>query len=162
MNRIKEVKEKGEDVDIIRQLFREYERELDADLRFQNFEQEVADPLKKYGNPSGTLLLAYWNDEVAGCIAVTAMKENGFCEMKRLYVRPAFRKYGIGRTLVTELMNVATKLGYQFMRLDTMKKLKPAILLYESFGFYSIGPYYHNPLPEAVFMEKRLSELGFT
>jgi putative acetyltransferase len=156
MKQIKQVREEGIDLNIIRELFKEYEKELDADLCFQHFEEELANPLKKYGEPSGKLLLAYWNGESAGCIGLTPMDTEGFCEMKRLYVRPEFRKYGIGRNLVEELTGVARRHGYRVMRLDTLKKLRPAIQLYESFGFYHIGAYYHNPLPDVVFMEKKL------
>ena len=157
MLRIEKVTEQGTELTIIRELFREYEKELDADLRFQQFNDELKDPLKKYGIPGGTLILAYWNDEPAGCIALTPMKQEGLCEMKRLFVRPAFRKYGIGKKLVSELITIAATLGYEVMRLDTFKKLMPAILLYESFGFYYIDAYYDNPLPDVVYMEKKLS-----
>ena len=157
MIRIKQIQEEGTELHTIRELFREYEKELGEDLCFQQFEEELRDPLKKYGKPYGTLMLAYWNEEPAGCIAVTPMKQDGLCEMKRLYVRPAFRKYGIGRTLVAELLEVAGRLGYEVMRLDTFKKLKSAILLYESFGFHYIEAYYNNPFPEVVYMEKKLS-----
>lgn len=156
MERIEQVYKEGPELDIIRLLFREYEKELDADLCFQHFEGEVENPLKKYGSPGGTLFLAYWNNVPAGCIALTPMKEKGYCEMKRLYVRPPYRKYGIGKILVQYLLNFANKEVYHFMRLDTLKKLQPAIRLYETFGFYYIHSYYHNPLPDVVFMEKNL------
>ena len=156
MTRMKQIQEEGSELDIVRNLFREYEKELDTDLRFQQFSDELKDPLKKYGKPRGTLILAYWNEEPAGCIALTPMKQDGLCEMKRLFVRPAFRKYGIGRTLVTELIDIASVHGYQRMRLDTFKKLKSAIKLYESFGFYYIDAYYNNPFPEVVYMELEL------
>ncbi|HKH62615.1 MAG TPA: GNAT family N-acetyltransferase [Flavitalea sp.] len=156
MMRIKQIREEGSELDIIRELFQEYEKELDTDLCFQQFGDELKDPLKKYGKPRGTLILAYWSEEPAGCIALTPMKQDGLCEMKRLYVRPAFRKYGIGRTLVTGLIDVARTLGYQVMRLDTFKKLKSAIILYESFGFNYIDSYYNNPFPDVVYMELRL------
>ena len=147
MLRMKKVREEGNELNIIRELFKEYEKELDADLGFQEFGNELKDPLAKYGKPRASLILAYWNDEPAGCIALTPMKQEGICEMKRLFVRPAFRAFGIGRTLVTELITVARNLGFDTMRLDTFLKLKSAIFLYESFGFYYIDPYYNNPFP---------------
>lgn len=159
MIEIRQIEQDGNELNIIRELFRQYEKELDADLCFQSFEKELVDPLQKYGKPSGDLLLAYWDGKPAGCIALTGMDQQGLCEMKRLYVKPAFRKYGIGRALVVELINHAMKNGYQKMRLDTLKKLTSAIRLYEAFGFYLIDPYYHNPLPEVVFMEKNLGVL---
>lgn len=158
MLRINKISEEGTELNVIRKLLKEYEKELNADLAFQHFDDELKDPLKKYGIPGATLLLAYWNDEPAGCIALTSMKQEGACEMKRLFVRSAFRKYGIGKKLVTELLGAARTLGYEVMRLDTFKKLGPAILLYESFGFYYTEAYYDNPFPDVVYMEKKLSE----
>jgi ribosomal protein S18 acetylase RimI-like enzyme len=84
------------------------------------------------------------------------MKEEGVCEMKRLYVKPAFRKNKIGKMLVEELLISAGEKNYKQMRLDTLTKLGPAIHLYENLGFRNISPYYSNPLPGIVYMEKKL------
>lgn len=156
MQRIIQVKGAGQELSIVRQLFREYEKELNADLCFQDFEKEIADPLQKYGMPTGVLLLAYWRDEPAGCIAFTAMEQRGYCEMKRFYVRPGYRGNGLGRILVEQISEFACERGFKVMRLDTLKKLKSAIELYRILGFHNIEPYYHNPLPEVMFMEKNL------
>lgn len=156
MLRIKHIIEEGKELNIVRDLFREYEKELNEDICFQSFEEELKDPLKKYGPPTGDLLLAYWEDEIAGCIALTKMKEPGACEMKRLYVKPSFRKNKIGRLLVEDLLNSAKERGYKLMRLDTFLKLQAAMHLYQQFGFKNISAYYHNPLPGAVYMEKQL------
>jgi len=153
---IKHIVEEGKELDIVRDLFREYEKELDEDICFQSFEEELKNPLKKYGPPSGDLMLAYWEDEVAGCIALTRMKENGACEMKRLYVKPSFRKNKIGKLLVEELLNSAKDRNYKIMRLDTFLKLQAAVHLYQQFGFKNISAYYNNPLPGVVYMEKQL------
>lgn len=143
-------------IEIIRVLFREYAAELQENLCFQSFDAEVYDPLKKYGPPTGMLLLAYWEESPAGCIALQPLKEAGVCEMKRLYVRPAFRTFGIGRQLVQQLLQEAQQLQYQRMRLDTLDRLQPAIRLYEQFGFTTITAYYKNPLPGVVYMEKKM------
>ncbi len=156
MLRIKHITGEGDELQIVRTLFREYEKELGEDLCFQSFEAELAEPLKKYGPPHGDILLAYWNNEVAGCIALTHMQKEGTCEMKRLYVRPAFRKNKIGKALVDQLLLSASKKNYSLMRLDTLDKLAPAIKLYEKFGFKNISAYYDNPLPGVVYMEKVL------
>lgn len=157
MLQIVPIGEESPALDIIRGLFRAYEQELDENLCFQSFEAEVKDPLKKYGPPAGTLLLAYWEQEVAGCIALTTMPDPAACEMKRLYVKPAFRKYGIGKQLAQELLKIAAEKGYSAMRLDTLEKLQAAIRLYEQLGFERINAYYHNPLPGVVYMEKKLA-----
>ena len=153
---IKHIVEEGKELDVIRDLFREYEKELDEDICFQSFEEELNNPLKKYGPPSGDLVLAYWEDQIAGCIALTKMKEAGACEMKRLYVKPSFRKNKIGRLLVEELLTSAKERNYEKMRLDTFLKLQAAVHLYKQFGFANISAYYNNPLPGVVYMEKQL------
>lgn len=156
MLRIKHIMEEGKELDVIRDLFREYEKELNEDICFQSFDEELKDPLKKYGLPDGDLMLAYWNDEVAGCIALTKTKDAGACEMKRLYVRPEFRKNKIGRVLIEELLSSAKQKDYQRMRLDTFLKLESAVYLYRQFGFVNISAYYNNPLPGVLYMDKQL------
>lgn len=156
MLRIKHIIEEGKELDVIRDLFREYEKELNEDICFQSFEEELKHPLKKYGPPSGDLILGYWEDEIAGCIALTKMKEHGACEMKRLFVKPSFRKNKIGRLLIEELLSSAREKKYEKMRLDTLLKLQAAIHLYKQFGFENISAYYHNPLQDVVYMEKQL------
>ena len=156
MLRIKHIIEEGKELDVIRDLFREYEKELNDDICFQSFDEEVKHPLKKYGPPSGDLILAYWEDEIAGCIALTRMKEPGACEMKRLYVKPGLRKNKIGRLLIEELLNSAKERNYKRMKLDTFLKLQAAVHLYHHYGFENISAYYNNPLPGVVYMEKVL------
>jgi len=156
MLRIKHIIEEGKELDVIRDLFREYEKELNEDICFQSFDEELKNPLKKYGPPSGDLILAYWEDEIAGCIALSGMEEPGACEMKRLYVKPSFRKNKIGMLLVEELLSSAKERNYEKMRLDTFLKLQAAVHLYQQFGFQNISAYYNNPLPGVVYMEKQL------
>jgi putative acetyltransferase len=156
MLKIIQVNKEGEELDSIRQLFSEYEKELNEDLCFQSFEEELKDPLKKYGDSMGILLLAYWNNDVAGCVALTPLKDESVCEMKRLYVNPAHRKHGIGRLLVDELLKTAKEKGYTKIKLDTLQRLQPAIRLYESYGFVHTTAYYTNPISDVVYMEKIL------
>jgi len=156
MLRIQHIIHEGTELDAVRELFKEYEKELDENICFQSFDEELRDPLKKYGPPSGDLMLAYWEDEIAGCIALTKTKEHGACEMKRLYVKPNFRKNKIGKMLVEDLLKSARERNYRIMRLDTFLKLQAAVKLYEQFGFKNISPYYNNPLEGVVYMEKEL------
>jgi GNAT superfamily N-acetyltransferase len=146
----------GEALDSIRTLFREYETGLDEDLCFQSFETELKDPLKKYGAPQGVLLLAHNEHEAVGCIALTPLATAGVCEMKRLFVRPAYRKHGIARQLVALLLLTAKEKGYHTMKLDTLQKLQSAIALYEQHGFVHTGAYYNNPIAGVVYMQKTL------
>lgn len=140
----------------VRKLFSEYEKELNEDLCFQSFEEEMKSPLHKYGPPKGEILLALYEEEIAGCIALYPLEEEGCCEMKRLYVRPEFRKHKIGDLLVRQLMEDAIELKYKKMKLDTLQKLQPAIQLYLKHGFKETTAYYNNPLEGVVYMEKKL------
>ncbi len=145
------------DLEIARHLFKSYADELAVDLCFQSFDEELKNPLKKYGPPSGSLILAFWNGEPVGTVALQGLSEKGVCEMKRLYVEAPFRKFGIGEELVKAILADASKLGYNKMKLDTLERLKPAIGLYLKNGFLITTAYYHNPLPEVVYMEKLLN-----
>ena len=137
-------------------MFTEYETSLNISLCFQNFDEEMKGLPGKYAPPDGRLLLVTVNDELAGCIALRKLSP-GVCEMKRLFVRPAFRSHGLGRVLVETIIDEARKLGYTHMRLDTLPGLMDkAIALYYSFGFVDIEPYYRNPVEGAKFMELEL------
>ncbi len=153
MLRIQKILPDSAALETVRQLFLEYADELQENLCFQSFDAEVNDPMQKYGPPNGALFVAYWNEVAAGCIALQPLKEEGVCEMKRLFVKPSFRKYGIGKALVEQLLEASHQLGYTYMRLDTLERLQPAIKLYEQYGFKVINAYYENPLPGVVYME---------
>lgn len=153
---IKSITDESSELNIIRDLFREYSNELNEDLCFQHFNEELQNPLKKYGAPLGSLLLAYQDDEPAGCIASQPISQEGTCEMKRLFIRPQVRKHGIADKLLEILLKEAKGKGYKKMVLDTLERLQPAIRLYEKYGFENTSAYYKNPLPNVVYMEKCL------
>ncbi|HJZ84551.1 MAG TPA: GNAT family N-acetyltransferase [Polyangia bacterium] len=145
------------DVATARQLFEEYAAGLGVDLSFQGFAQELAGLPGAYAPPSGRLLLLWDGDALAGCVALRPLGAGGgLCEMKRLYVRPAFRGRGLGRLLAQAVIAEARTIGYLRMRLDTLPFMGAASALYLSLGFVSIAPYRENPIPGAQFFELTL------
>ena len=146
-------------LDATRAIFREYADGLGVDLCFQNFEAELAALPGEYGAPRGALLLATVNGELAGCGACRALPDVDYanaCEMKRLYVRPAFRGLGLGRLLAQALMDHAIRAGYSVMLLDTLDDMESARSLYQALGFEEIPPYYFNPVPGAHYLKAQL------
>lgn len=144
------------DLSAARELFREYVDRLDFDLDFQDFEQEMAALPGPYAWPDGAILLAEIDENPVGVVAVKPLEEEGVCEMKRLYVQPDHRNQGVGRALATTILEEAQTLGYDVMRLDTVASMTTARRLYRSLGFEERSPYYHNPLEDAVYMERPL------
>jgi len=142
-----------------RDIMREYAESLGIDLCFQNFEAELASLPGEYDAPGGALLLAWVDGELAGCGAFRPMPDVDYanaCEMKRLYVRRAFRRFGLGRVLAEALMDTAMQAGYSAMLLDTLDDMEAARELYASLGFENIPPYYYNPIPGAHYLKADL------
>ena len=153
---IQKVTTEGAALESVKDLFKAYLGELNEDLCFQSFDSEIDNPLYKYSAPTGALYLAFYNATPVGCIALQPLQEAQTCEMKRLYVAPAFRKLGVGDALVQALLKEAQLLGYTTMKLDTLERLQAAIQLYQKFGFETVTAYYDNPLPSVVYMQKKL------
>jgi putative acetyltransferase len=142
-------------IDVVRDLFREYEAALAFPLDFQGFAREIEDLPGSYAPPRGALLLALVAGSPAGCVAVRPLG-HGACELKRLYVRPSFRGLGLGRRLTEAAIAVARSQGHTRMRLDTLPGMEVAQALYAELGFVEIEPYTSNPIAGARFLELRL------
>lgn len=148
-----------EQLDAVRQIFTEYATQLGIDLCFQNFEAELADLPGQYSEPSGTLLLALVDGEIAGCCGLRAIDSVDYpnaAEMKRLYVRKAFRRFGLGRQLAEAVLDAARVAGYHSVLLDTLDDMESARALYTELGFTEVPPYYHNPIAGAHYLKVEL------
>ena len=139
----------------VKEMFIEYANNLNIDLEFQDFKQELNNLPGDYSPPTGRLLLAYYKNKLAGCIALRKFNEN-ICEMKRLYIRKEFRSKGIEKALSNQVIKVAIKIKYNYMQLDTLPNMKQAISLYKSLGFKKILPYRYNPIKGAKFFQLKL------
>lgn len=142
-----------------RQIFREYAGQLGIDLCFQNFDEELAALPGDYAAPQGCLLLAMLDGEVAGCCALRPLDNVDYpnaSEMKRLYVRQAQRRSGLGRQLAEAILDAARMAGYHSVLLDTLSDMEAARALYEDLGFKDIPPYYHNPIAGAHYLKADL------
>ena len=139
----------------VKELIAEYANRLGRDLSFQNIEDELKDPAKKYTAPEGELLTAVEGDEVLGMIAYHRHSDTR-CEMKRLYVKPSCRGMKLGEKLIEELIAHAKQAGYREMVLDTIVPLHSAVHLYKKLGFTECEPYYHNPMPDVLYFKKEL------
>ena len=143
-------------MDAIREIFQEYADGLGIDLCFQQFDAELAGLPGEYQEPRGGLLMARVGGELAGCCALRPLDNADYpnaAEMKRLYVRKAFRGFGLGRQLSEAMLDTARRAGYACVLLDTLSEMDTARSLYDDLGFVEIAPYYHNPISGAHYLK---------
>ncbi|MDD2547421.1 MAG: GNAT family N-acetyltransferase [Burkholderiaceae bacterium] len=148
------------ELDTVRTIFREYADSLGLDLAFQDFEAELARLPGDYAAPRGHLLLACVDGALAGCCALRPLDSADYpnaSEMKRLYVRKAFRGFGLGRELAEATLDAARRAGYACVLLDTLDDMESARALYTDLGFEEIPPYYHNPVAGAHYLKADIS-----
>ena len=139
-----------------RLILEEYAAQLGIDLGFQDFASELAGLPGDYATPRGALLLALVDGEIAGCCAMRSLDTTDYssaCEMKRLFVRKAFRRSGLGRQLAEVILDAARIAGYRHLLLDTLSDMESARALYKDLGFEDIPPYYHNPIAGAHYLK---------
>jgi putative acetyltransferase len=151
-----EFAETPEQIQQVRELFLEYANSLNFSLCFQGFDKELAELPGEYAPPGGRLLLALSDGVVAGCGALHKLAPQ-ICEMKRLYLRPAYRGKGLGRVLCERILSEARQIGYRHLRLDTIEpSMMDAVAMYRRMGFREIAPYRSNPMAGAKYMELEL------
>ena len=139
-----------------REIFEEYAEQLEVDLGFQHFGDELENLPGDYADPQGALLLAMVDGELAGCCALrplTSVDYPNAGEMKRLYVRNTYRRLGLGRQLAEAILDAARVVGYHHVLLDTISEMESARALYEDLNFKEIPPYYHNPIAGAHYLK---------
>ena len=143
----------------IKDLIKEYAARLSVDLCFQDFEGELACLPGEYAEPRGGLVLATVDGLPAGCCGLRPIDNVDYsnaCEMKRLFVRPEFRRLGLGRQLAEKVMDLARIGGYDCLLLDTLNDMETARALYKELGFEEIPPYYFNPIEGAHYLKAQL------
>ena len=143
-------------LDSTRDIFKEYAAQLDVDLCFQDFDSELQGLPGEYAAPQGALILATADGKLAGCCALRPLPTVDHidaAEMKRLYVRDAYRRLGLGRQLADAVLDAARVAGYRCVLLDTLDNMQTARALYEDLGFQEISSYYHNPIAGAHFLK---------
>jgi ribosomal protein S18 acetylase RimI-like enzyme len=148
-----------DDIEAVRALFLDYQADLGIDLCFQGFAAELDKLPDVYAPPNGAIALALVGGSPAGCCAFRPLEGSDHlnaCEMKRLFVRPAFRGFGLGRQLVDLVLSEASLAGYTNMLLDTLTDMEAARALYQEAGFYEVAPYYHNPIAGAHYLKVEL------
>ncbi len=140
-----------------RDLFREYAQAIGTDLEYQGFSAELAALPDPYVPPHGALYLAQVDGELAGCVALRPLNDRTG-EMKRLYVRSAYRSLGLGQRLVEAVMAAARQAGFRKLCLDTLPTMASAQSLYRRLGFVEIPPYNDKHLPGTRFYALALSD----
>jgi GNAT superfamily N-acetyltransferase len=139
-----------------RDILREYVASLEVELDLPALEQELAGLPGDYAEPRGGLLLAWVDGQLAGCCCLRPLDASDYpnaSEMKRLYVRRAFRGFGLGRQLAEATMDLARRGGYACVLLDTLDAMEAARALYADLGFEEVPPYYLSPLREAHYLK---------
>ncbi|MFN8346052.1 MAG: GNAT family N-acetyltransferase [Spirosomataceae bacterium] len=137
------------------ELFKEYAEGLGIDLAFQKFDNELQILPFMYGPPKGELWLLQDGLHYIGCAALRQL-DSQTCELKRMFIQPAYRGRQLGKQIMDTALATAKDLGYQFMKLDSLRRLEPAVKLYLSYDFKEIAPYNYNPEADVVYFEKKL------
>lgn len=153
------VPETSAHIEWVRDIFSEYAASLAVDLCFQNFDDELLQLPGEYAPPRGALILALVEGSIAGCCALRPLDTADYsnaAEMKRLYVRKPFRRFGLGRLLAESILDSARQLGYAHVLLDTLDDMESARALYAELGFVEIPPYYHNPIAGSHYLKADL------
>jgi ribosomal protein S18 acetylase RimI-like enzyme len=129
-------------------------REIIDNFQPDERESDFLDVERAYTGNRGSFHVLENAGKICGCVGVRKLSDE-IAELKRLYIAKELRGSGFGRALCESAIQDAGDLGYQFIRLDTVRKARAAVAIFRSLGFYEIPRYNSDPFPE-IFMEKRL------
>lgn len=115
----------------------------------ENYAAMIDDLPRLHARPTGDIIIARHGAHTVGCAMYYPLAEAGVTEIKRVFVDPAARGLGAGRTLMRDGMRRAAADGYRRMVLDTMVHLTEAIALYQRLGMSPCAPFY-DPDPAFV------------
>ncbi|MHA7129295.1 GNAT family N-acetyltransferase [Algoriphagus namhaensis] len=146
-----------EDFDLAKKLMKDYATDIGVDLTFQDFESELKNVSTLYANPEGAFIIAYLNSSPVGCFGIKKI-DGEICELKRMYLSKDVRGLGLGEKLLREAIQIAARLNYNKMRLDTLPSMNSAIHLYQKLGFKEIHHYRFNPIAGSKFLELKLHQ----
>ena len=135
-------------IDIVRNLFREYERSVEPPACFEDFECELDTLPGEYAPPVGGLFLALRDSRAVGCVAIRPQNDLT-AEVKRLFVKAPYRRAGIGLCLMMAVISHAKRAGINELMLETLPTMHAAIELYRQLGFVP-APAYHHPTAPGV------------
>jgi putative acetyltransferase len=146
--------DEAEDFQKARKLFIEYANSLDFDLHFQDFESELNEIDIQYNKPHGGLILIIdaKSGEEIGCVGIRRF-EDQVAELKRMFIKESHRNKGLGKELLCRAIELSKDHGYKKIRLDTLDTMKPAMALYEKYGFKETSAYRYNPHDNVRFYE---------
>jgi GNAT superfamily N-acetyltransferase len=135
-------------------------RKLGGTFDVQAKADEDMTHVQMFAAPDGCLLLVYVDSDLAGMGGLRTIGDQ-IGEIKRMYVRPKFRGQGLGRKLMSGLIDESVKLGHAVLRLDSAWFMETAHAMYRSFGFKDISHYPESEIPNEIghlwlFMEKDL------
>ena len=147
----------AQQIEQVRNLFREYRAELPLPLCFGEFDEELRHLPGSYGRPGGKLLLATVAGQPVGCVGLCPFPVAHTSEMKRLFVRPTFRGANLGCSLVDRILQAGRTLGYLHLRLDTHPPtMAAAVDLYRKLGFQAIPADPLATVPGLLYMQIKL------
>ena len=153
------------DIELLRELLREYGEHLTVSLGAENMcMQRYEQEMNTLPSPYETLLLAFIDEHAAGCVLLKPITgtddssaDEKACELKRLWVRPRFRGFGLGRKLAETALTEAKWRSYTAVYLDTVPSaMQAAHRMYQELGFHRIERYNDNPVSQVEFFRRPL------